>query len=139
MINTTLLKEKRLQLNMSISEVAGKIGITEKAYEDFENGVCEPSPRIVLLLSYTLGIEVEDVMISVEKRKEVERDSSFDGKKLWDERKARNMSRRELSDIVGVNKKTIDNWEHGLMCPRTEYRRCLEAVFAVPIGYFDKE
>ena len=140
MVNTKLMKERRESLNLSQEGIAENAGISLSQYQNFESGKDDLSKNlnIALVLAFILQVEVEELIPAVDIRDKPTRNKNitFDGRKLWDERLKKGISRAELGDFIGVNKKTIDNWEHGLMCPCDENRDLLEKFFSVKEGYF---
>lgn len=61
---------------------------------------------------------------------------NFDGRKIAQLRKEKNMSQRTLGELLGITDRAVSKWELGLSTPSAQNLIRLSGVFSVPIEYF---
>ena len=63
-----MLKEKRMNIGLSLREFAGRVGISPGYLSDLENEkVAPPSERLIMEMAGVLGIEKDELLKAAEK------------------------------------------------------------------------
>jgi transcriptional regulator with XRE-family HTH domain len=57
----------------------------------------------------------------------------FSGKRLWEAREKRELSRRLVSIVVGVSEQSVSNWEHDVCAPRADRVGMLASYLGISI------
>ena len=55
------IKEKRKEVNLTQSDLAERLGVTDRAISKWENGVCKPDSGIIFELCKILNITINDL------------------------------------------------------------------------------
>ena len=55
------IKEKRKEVNLTQSDLAERLGVTDRAISKWENGICMPDSGIIYELCKILNITINDL------------------------------------------------------------------------------
>ena len=99
-------------------------------YAKYERIYCSRNDRIENSTERLLPKSVMIVMLT----KEVDKvDSTKVGKLIFDLRKEKNMTQKELSDALYLSDRTVSKWERGVGCPDVSLLSRLSEVFGVNV------
>ncbi len=132
-----MLRTARKAKGLTMKELGEKVGVSESAISQYENGKREADYDTILKISEILDCPV-DYLLRGE-------DSKNHTNRIAELRKERKLTQQELSTIIGVAQNTICTWENGEQEPDYESLRKMAFFFhcsmdyllgIVPFGYY---
>jgi transcriptional regulator with XRE-family HTH domain len=110
------IRKRRLELKLTAKEVGKRLGVDMYTVYEWEHHTTNPNPRRLQQIIEFLGYE-PDIQFR-----------QFYGEKLLAYRKSHGLYQRQLAQILGVSKTTLQQWESNKRCPSKEF---LEKLFFV--------
>ena len=109
------MRLSRIKNEWSQSELGEKLGVTQQAISNWENGRGVPDRNQMVRLRETLGIrQVESTSAHPNfSDKQAEIVQQADGERMRRGRIKNAWSQSELGAKLGVTQKTVSNWENG--------------------------
>lgn len=113
------LTEKRVELELSQSELANELGYSSQAISNWERGLSYPPMQVWDSLCKIFNLDIEGLLTL--KNIPLKNDNKFDRNKfssyLKEIRDNNALSLHEIAKIFNVNVKTISSWENGYSLP----------------------
>ena len=121
------LKELRIQIGLSLRQLAEKVNVSPSYISKIENGVlAPPSEKVILALAEFLNTDKEELMTSGGKlprhivQIQRNRAKAEFGVRLRELRNLASMTQRELASRASVNYSYVSKIENGLMPPPSQ-------------------
>ena len=141
----SFLASKRKQLNLSQRQLADSLGYAPQLVSLWEKGKSYPDLAVWSQYAYLLQLTLEAFLTEGNNRPHAENGLSFDAQKfaanLKQLRERKGLTQGDLAHSIGVNIKTVSNWERGISFPNKERFLQLSVLFHCSIDelYFALE
>jgi transcriptional regulator with XRE-family HTH domain len=119
------IKIARLKKGLTIEELAEKVGVSAPVISKFENNHRIPKLNNLRKLAESLGVSVA-YLGGFETLPE-----KTIAEKIKKTRLYYGLRQKEFAELLGVDEKTIRNWEAGTVKPTTEKLKILQSLFKV--------
>lgn len=122
-----MLRTARKAKGLTMKELGEKVGVSESAISQYENGKREADYNTILKISEILDCPV-DYLLRGE-------DSKNHTNRIAELRKERNLSQQELAIIIGVTPNAVCSWENENQKPDFDSLRKMAFFFHCSIEY----
>ena len=103
-----IVRDARLKKNLSQMRLAELMGVNKQAISQYERGVRFPTKENLNALCDALGVS-SDYLLGRERNKV---NTNFSAN-LKDIRVSRNLTQKDLAEIINVSDRTVSSWEAG--------------------------